>query len=363
MNTTLAPGEDAVYPGLDSKTLGITTYLNNTLHGCHMGDLMLIFTSQQQPNSAKLQIQTGPIYCTIDTDIPINITVEQSFSGTEFLFEQRASFSLRTSEVADITADDFFTATILSPGQSASLVSPSTNNTDEPFPLAQGEPSNLVRLLDAFVKSYYSVVMWDLDFDSSNNAFASEDATNYLVDTMMKATSNGSMVPNSILGTPELVGNPAQFEMQYICSVPKKKDTGSLVISVFVADMVILSVFWNIFNWFALRYLQSRDPDWNVCAGCRLNSDSSRAKARVGDMDQDSLCGDEEAAHGIRFGIQRDKEQDEKFWKKPKVSTRSDSFKSSQDTLRAVSRSSVHVYAGKPKMMDREGTHQGVVGV
>lgn len=115
MNTTLGPGEDAVYPGLESKTLGITTYLNNTLHGCHMGDLMLIFTSQQQPNSAKLQIQvchssacswvtcgnsrythtkqTGPIYCTIDTDIPINITVEQSFSGTEFLFEQRSSFS------------------------------------------------------------------------------------------------------------------------------------------------------------------------------------------------------------------------------------------------------------------------------
>lgn len=267
---------------------------------------------------------------------------------------------LTTSGVADITADDFFSATILSPGQSASLVSPSTNNTDdESFPLAQGEPSDLVRLLDAFVKSYYSVVMWDLNFEPGNNAFASEVSTNYLVGTIMDATSNGSIVPNPILGTPGLLGNPAQFEMQYICSVPKKKDTGSLVISVFVANIVILSVFWNIFNWFALRYLRSHDPDWNVCAGCRLNSDSSRARVR--DMDQDSLCGDDDAAHDIRFGIQRDKEQDEKSWNKPKVSTRSDSFKSSESTLRTASRSSVHVYAGKPKIMDREGAYKAVV--
>lgn len=57
MNTSLGPDDEAVYPGLNSKTLGTTTYLNNTLHDCQMGDLMVIFSSQQQPSSAKLQIQ------------------------------------------------------------------------------------------------------------------------------------------------------------------------------------------------------------------------------------------------------------------------------------------------------------------
>lgn len=59
MNTSLAPDEEAVYPGLTSKTLGITTYLNNTLQACSMGDMLLIFTSQQEPSSAVLQIQVS----------------------------------------------------------------------------------------------------------------------------------------------------------------------------------------------------------------------------------------------------------------------------------------------------------------
>lgn len=59
MNTTLTPDEDAVYPGLSSKTLGIATYLNNTLRDCSMGDMMIIFTSQQQPSSATLMIQVS----------------------------------------------------------------------------------------------------------------------------------------------------------------------------------------------------------------------------------------------------------------------------------------------------------------
>lgn len=57
MNTTLDPNDDAVYPGLQSKTMGTTSYLNNTLFDCQMGDLMVIFTSQQPASSAKLQIQ------------------------------------------------------------------------------------------------------------------------------------------------------------------------------------------------------------------------------------------------------------------------------------------------------------------
>lgn len=59
MNTTLEPDEDAIYHGLTSKTLGIRTYMNNTLRDCSMDNMMLIFTSQQQPSSATVQIQVG----------------------------------------------------------------------------------------------------------------------------------------------------------------------------------------------------------------------------------------------------------------------------------------------------------------
>ncbi|KAJ0120032.1 hypothetical protein J7T55_000885 [Diaporthe amygdali] len=393
MNTTLGPDDNAVYPGLNSKTLGITSYLNNTLYGCQMRDLMVVFTSQQQASSAKLQIQTGPIYCQFETEIPVNITIEQSFSGTEFLFEQRSSLSqwsvynfmrssfdalmdeiqdlndtieytgttlsLKTTGSGDITADDFFSATILSPGQSASLVSPSNNTKDEEsFPLAQVEPRNLGRLLDAFVKSYYSVVMWDLNFDQRQNAFASEVSTDYLVNTIMDAAANTSMDPSPILGSTDLVGSHARFEMQYICSVPRKKDTGSLIISVAVSNIVLLCVFWNIFNWLTLRFLRSRDPNWDICRGCLLNNESSRSKARVKvmDLEKDPLCENEDAAQETAlYGRQRSQEPGRKLWKISIARTGSISVRSSQSTLRTLACSEGKVDGGSDENVGSEG--------
>ncbi|CAN8101409.1 unnamed protein product [Discula destructiva] len=380
MNTTLAPDEDAIYPGLSSKTLGITTYMNNTLRDCSVGNMMLLFTSQQQASSAKLQIQTGPIYCSIDAERRINITLEQSFSGTEFLFSQRSSLSQwsvydfmstsfgalmdtvyamnSTSEHtgttialnipgigADITADDFFSASILSPGQSKNLVSSPDNSTDGSFALAQGEPHDLSRLLDIFAKSYYSAVMWDLNFDKSN-AFANEHTVRYLTTTINAATGNDTMIPNAILGSPDLTGRPAQFEIQYICSVPRKKDTGSLVISVVVSNIVLLSFFWSLFNWVALGYLQRHDPTWNMCPGCldRNSSYSARhMKAVVMKMDQDPLCQNVDLDQETFCSGYPEQEWD----KSEKGASISD--KSSQKTLRPQSEGSVHAAEDRMK--------------
>ncbi|KAJ4420187.1 hypothetical protein N0V82_004532 [Gnomoniopsis sp. IMI 355080] len=189
-------------------------------------------------------------------------------------------------------AEDFFSATISSPGQSADLVTSPDNSTDEPFPLAQGYPLQISGLLDAFAKSYYSAVMWDLNFDRSN-AFANENATKYLTTMINTAVGNATIVPNPILGSSDLAGSPAQFEIQYICSVPRKKDMGSLIISVVVADIVLLSVFWNLLNWVTLRYLRRRDPTWNLCPGCLHRSGPrpmSRKTLELMEMDQDPLC-------------------------------------------------------------------------
>lgn len=135
--------------------------------------------------------------------------------------------------------------------------------------------------------------MWDLNFDQSNT-FANEDTTKYLTDTINSATGNETIVPDPILGSSDLVGKPAQFEIQYICSVPRKKDTGSLVISVLVADIVLLSVFWKFLNWVALRYLRTHDPTWNFCRGCMQHGGPrpmpSHSNEMIMNMDQDPLC-------------------------------------------------------------------------
>lgn len=287
--------------------------------------------------------------------------------GVQSLTGLFCNAGLKAANTGDITVDDFFTTTIISPGQSASLVSPSNSSQDDgPFPLAQGDPGSLARLLDAFAKSYYSVVMWDLNFDRQTNAFASRNSMDYLMNTIKSASGNDTMTPSPILGSPELVGNHARFEMQYICSVPQKKDTGSLVISVVVANIVLLCVFWNIFNWVALRYLRSRDPHWDVCRGCLLHSEASRTKGRamVMDLEKDPLCEDDDVEQGIiSYGSQRSQRQDRKLWKKPRSWSESIGVKSSQSSLRTfICSEEGHVRPNSDDISDSEKKIQQILG-
>lgn len=179
--------------------------------------------------------------------------------------------------------------------------------------------------------------MWDLNFNRQTNAFASEDSMDFLVNTINSATGNDTMTPGPILGSPDLVGNHARFEMQYICSVPQKKDTGSLIISVVVANIVLLCVFWNIFNWVALRYLRSRDSNWDFCRGCLLHDESTRTRSRVMvmDLEKDPLCEDDDFAQdSMPSGGQRGQRLDRQLWKKPRAWSESLGVKSSHSSLR-----------------------------
>lgn len=246
---------------------------------------------------------------------------------------------------ADLMSDGFFSTSISSPGQNASLVSPPNSSTPgEPFALAQCEPQNLSRLLDAFAKSYYSAVMWDLNFDRSN-AFANESTTEYLTDTINATTGNDTIVPDPILGSSDLIGKPAQFEIQYICSVPRKKDTGSLIISVLVADIVLLSVFWKFFNWAVLRYLRKRDPTWNLCRGCVQHSGArftSHSNAMIWKMDQDPLCQNVDTDQETLYTKHSSQTSDGSLFDQQGRVGRSVRSKSSQGTLQTLNEGMVY---------------------
>lgn len=59
MNTTLPAAEAEEYAGLDAQSLGIATYMNNTLNSCEMSTMVVVFTSGEEPSSAQVQIQVG----------------------------------------------------------------------------------------------------------------------------------------------------------------------------------------------------------------------------------------------------------------------------------------------------------------
>ena len=60
---------------------------------------------------------------------------------------------------------------------------------------------------------------------------------------------------------------PSVISTNYLCSVPRMKSTGSIFISILLADLVLLNAVWVVYclivGWFFLR-----SPTANYCEGC-----------------------------------------------------------------------------------------------
>lgn len=61
---------------------------------------------------------------------------------------------------------------------------------------------------------------------------------------------------------------PATISKQYLCQIPKLKSTGSLIVSIVVADLVFLQAFWTIFTFTTTYFLTRRHPEAMSCATC-----------------------------------------------------------------------------------------------
>lgn len=61
---------------------------------------------------------------------------------------------------------------------------------------------------------------------------------------------------------------PSTFALNYLCSVPQRKSTGSLLISLTVADLVFLQTVWLLFTFAICFIMRRRDPTTDHCEGC-----------------------------------------------------------------------------------------------
>ncbi|KAF7551422.1 hypothetical protein G7Z17_g5033 [Cylindrodendrum hubeiense] len=55
---------------------------------------------------------------------------------------------------------------------------------------------------------------------------------------------------------------------QYLCSVPKKKSTGTMLLAIVLANLVFLQAAWKLLNLVAGGMLPTSDPQVNICQGC-----------------------------------------------------------------------------------------------
>ena len=155
---------------------------------------------------------------------------------------------------------------------------------------------NISSVIDAFAKTYYSLLLSDFNSTSAvslTNALASADGLQYLqsmnstetADDVLKFTSN----PHYLNGTIPQIYDPQStnlteplatvkhltLDLQYLCSIPQKKSAFKLVFAVVLADLVFLNACWTLFGWTAVWWLGRKDTTTEHCIGCVQTDKSS----------------------------------------------------------------------------------------
>jgi hypothetical protein len=154
--------------------------------------------------------------------------------------------------------------------------------------------------VDAMFKTVYSLALTDLGQSTADNILArpqllmdfaklallelnttNNDKFNY--NWFDNETIFFDKVPSQIINTGGMgdvpfspspayfkppVVRPAVISQQYFCQVPQLKSTGSLLISIVVADLVFLQVLWKVFNIVVTLGMERHHPDSKHCEGC-----------------------------------------------------------------------------------------------
>ena len=171
--------------------------------------------------------------------------------------------------------------------------------------------------IDALGKTIYSVILSDLGHNGSNNALTNERGVDYLGsrldDNSTKVGGSDGTHIASVFGNgsypsadayesitqdlghePDLTLGPSTIFTQYSCSIPKRKDIGSLIVSILVADLVLLQVVWVLLNWLATLWLGRVDSEMNHCEAC------ARADCKPGhESEYELVSGEAKSSHPV----------------------------------------------------------------
>jgi len=150
---------------------------------------------------------------------------------------------------------------------------------------AIGTRPNIWLSSDGLAKSFYSTIMTDLgQIAPTSNILLNETALDFYTRNF---TDMFTHIANAIPGpgtqsyaeakgdTGSLGTTPAVNFTKYLCQVPQQKSTGTLLMSILVADIVFMQLLWKIFNLVATQFLTRKDPKglrWSFLRPCLSSS-------------------------------------------------------------------------------------------
>lgn len=148
---------------------------------------------------------------------------------------------------------------------------------------------------DSLAKSFYSTIMTDLGQTTAMpNILQNETALQYCTQNFTTMQSN---IINAVPGpandsydalkyqTGPLNNSVAVITTKYLCQVPRRKSTGTLFVSILVADLVFMQALWKIYSFLTVIWLVHKYPKgkrepyihWQRClegADTEVNSES-----------------------------------------------------------------------------------------
>lgn len=136
---------------------------------------------------------------------------------------------------------------------------------------------------DTYTKVFYSSILADLGSTNYPSILTNPNVLQYY--TANFSQPNGLQTKYIRLGpasrsyndlkasTGPLVVTPSRIYQQYFCQVPKRKSTGSLIVAIFVADVVFLQIAWLLLSFIMTWQTERNDPRAKFCVGC-LTRDS-----------------------------------------------------------------------------------------
>jgi hypothetical protein len=196
----------------------------------------------------------------------------------------------REKDINDITSLDFFETEFSwdAPSVPSRFLDPDLEyySHQGPHPLNLSDPDflklwpNIWFEVDRLAKSYYSSILLDLgQTNPSSNMLLNETALKFYLqeyptlfknETLMdfRELTSKSGVELSSSNSDDFtssVGNlstsPSVIRTKYLCQVPKKKSPGSIIISILVADIVLMQALWKLFNFIISTWLTHRHVD------------------------------------------------------------------------------------------------------
>ena len=149
------------------------------------------------------------------------------------------------------------------------LTPPSDNHTVSDLASNNAAP-NIWLASDSLAKSFYSTILTDLGQTTTvPNILLNATTLQYFTQNFTSMQNN---TPNAQPGpardsyealkdqTGPLNTSTAVISTRYLCQVPRRKSTGTLFVSILVADLVFMQALWKIFNFCTVAWMAHKDP-------------------------------------------------------------------------------------------------------